>query len=350
MEFIKQLQINNYKSINKIDLDCARINVFIGEPNSGKSNILEALDLSYLSWLMHSNQMDKKAGYDEVRIKDLFRVDKAEGLFHLGNLSTPITIFNDGHLSAALKFESEENKNIFEWSNSGSNVVAFDRDFNYIPAESTGLGYGSPIQPYRFKNDIQFHDAGNYLNKLMPVYGNNIANVIMHNPSFRETIKDLTTDYGFDFKVDKSKNEIEILLRLNEGLVYPIPYKAVADTFKRFLFYIAAIRYSNASVITLDEPDAHSFPKYVSFLGDEIIEATGKQFFIATHSPYLLSNLIENTPKNDLAVFVSSYDKKKSETVVKKLSGDDLSELIDYGIDIFFNLNKYIDGRIEYSS
>lgn len=350
MEGIKHLQINNYKSINRIDLDCSRINVFIGEPNSGKSNILEALDLSFLSWLMHSNKEDKEAGFEEVSIKDLFRVDKAEKMFHLGNISKPILVINDNQLTATINFKSIENKNFFEWSHTGNNSVAFDRDFKYIPEESTGLGYASPIQTYRFKDNIQFHSTGNFLTKLMPVHGNNIANVIMHNQSFQQTIKDLTEDYGFDFKIDTSKNEIEIQVRLNEGLVYSIPYKAIADTFKRLLFHTAAIRYSYGSIITLDEPDAHSFPKYVSFLGDEIIAATSKQFFIATHSPYLLNTLIENSPKGDLAVFVCGYDKNKSETVVKKLSEEDLSELIDYGVDIFFNINRYLDDRIEHSS
>lgn len=133
-------------------------------------------------------------------------------------------------------------------------------------------------------------------------------------------------------------------------MVYSIPYKALADTFKRFLFYVAAVRYNNAGVITLDEPDAHSFPKYVSYLGDEIITAANNQFFIATHNPYLLNNLIENTPTKELSVFVCGYDKDKSETRVKRLSKDDLSELLDYGVDIFFNINKYLDDNIEYSA
>ena len=42
---IKSLEIKNFKSIKKLSADCSRINIFIGEPNSGKSNILEALSL-----------------------------------------------------------------------------------------------------------------------------------------------------------------------------------------------------------------------------------------------------------------------------------------------------------------
>ncbi len=348
MEMIKNLQINNYKSINQLDLNCSRINVLIGEPNSGKSNILEALDLSFLSWLMASNQGHRKAGFDEVRLQDLFRVDKVERLFHLGGLSKPISILHNGFsIETFLEFISDDDKNMYKWSNSNGSFTEFDNDF--IPVEGSHF-YSTPIVPYRFKDNIQFHDTGNYISNLKPVYGNNISNVILHNKSLQNTIKDFTQDYGFELNIDTSTSQILIQIRLNEGLVYSIPYKGLADTFKRFLFYIAAIGYSKGTVITLDEPDAHSFPKYVSYLADEIIKSVNKQFFIATHSPYLLNNLIENTPADELAVFVCGYDKNKSETFVKKLTQEDLSELIDYGVDIFFNINKYLDDRIEYSS
>ena len=345
---INNLQINNYKSINQIDLSCSRINVLIGEPNSGKSNILEALDLSYLSWLIHSNNIAELSGFEKVDIKNFFRADKVDRLFHLGDTSRTVSIIHSGFsIDTFLKFNNKNDENIFECSNSNGSITEFDN--NFIQKENTQY-YSCPIKPYRFKDNIQWHDSGNYIHTLMPPFGNNLYNVILRNKSFQETIKDFTEDYGFELNIDTSTNQILIQLRINEGLVYSIPYKAIADTFKRFLFHLAVIRYNNASVITLDEPDAHSFPKYVSFLADEIIEAANTQFFIATHSPYLLNNLIENTPANDLAVFVCGYDKNKSETIVKKLSLEDLSELIDYGVDIFFNINKYLDDRIEYSS
>ena len=345
---INNLQINNYKSINQIDLSCSRINVLIGEPNSGKSNILEALDLSYLSWLIHSNNIAELSGFEKVDIKNFFRADKVDRLFHLGDTSRTVSIIHSGFsIDTFLKFNNKNDENIFECSNSNGSITEFDN--NFIQKENTQY-YSCPIKPYRFKDNIQWHDSGNYIHTLMPPFGNNLYNVILRNKSFQETIKDFTEDYGFELNIDTSTNQILIQLRINEGLVYSIPYKAIADTFKRFLFHLAVIRYNNASVITLDEPDAHSFPKYVSFLADEIIEAANTQFFIATHSPYLLNNLIENTPANDLAVFVCGYDKNKSEPIVKKLSLEDLSELIDYGVDIFFNINKYLDDRIEYSS
>ena len=50
---ISHLSIENFKSIRKLDLNCKKINIFIGEPDTGKSNILEALGV--LSWCGQSN-------------------------------------------------------------------------------------------------------------------------------------------------------------------------------------------------------------------------------------------------------------------------------------------------------
>ena len=42
---LEKLRIENYKSIDKLELNLGRVNVFIGENGSGKSNILEAIAL-----------------------------------------------------------------------------------------------------------------------------------------------------------------------------------------------------------------------------------------------------------------------------------------------------------------
>lgn len=42
---LEKLRIENYKSIDKLELSLGRVNVFIGENGSGKSNILEAIAL-----------------------------------------------------------------------------------------------------------------------------------------------------------------------------------------------------------------------------------------------------------------------------------------------------------------
>ena len=42
---IEEIKIKNFKSIKDLTLNCNKINVFIGKPNVGKSNVLEAIGL-----------------------------------------------------------------------------------------------------------------------------------------------------------------------------------------------------------------------------------------------------------------------------------------------------------------
>lgn len=348
---VKTLYIRNYKSIKELVLhDCERINVFVGEPNTGKSNILEALDLSYLSWMIGMNQSNEKAGKEQVDLKKFFRIKDIANLYHEGNVRKPIQINSPdvSYCNYSLDYKTDilSNKNFFRWHAVG--ITDFDNEFKLINKNQSS--YGSPIVPFRYKNDTQFHDIGNYLYKLMPPFGNNLAKVIFHNRDMRALAKNFAEQYNFDFKIDAASDEISIQLRLNEGLVYTLPFQALPDTFRRILFYIASVKHNNASLITLDEPDTHAFPNYVSLLADEIIEQKNNQFFITTHNPYLFGQLIEQTPKGELSVYVCGFNRLEKSTFARKLSDEDLSELVGYGVDIFFNLNPYLNEDIQHNS
>lgn len=360
MDIINHIEIKNFKSIKDLKLNCNRINVFVGKPNVGKSNILEALDLSYLSSLFHTNKSYAEEKKDIINIKDFFRVDKANDLFYRGDTEKPIILdfIRFGSKNRAvltldfIKSDDERgwNKKLKDQNFFRLKINGSETDFNndFYPLDETSF-FSSPITPFKYKEHIQFHDVGNYHN-LIPPYGNNLPQVIDSIPSLKEFISDEVSKLSnVDFAIDKKSNLLTIQLRIGKGLIYSLPYRSIADTLKRLIFYIAAIK-SDYDVVTLEEPEAHSFPPYVSMMTDEIIANKETQFFIATHSSVLLTNLIENTPKDELAVFVCGYDDKEHSTTAKRLSSDDLSELLDYGVDIFFNINRYLDDRIEHSA
>ena len=81
------------------------------------------------------------------------------------------------------------------------------------------------------------------------------------------------------------------------------------------------------------------FPPYIrKFTSDMIFDKTN-QFFITTHSPYVLDELIIEAG-DELAVFLVDY--KDGETIVHHLSNEDLNEIREYGVDLFFNLESYL--------
>jgi len=59
-ELINLLIIKNFKSIKEAQLSCKRINLFIGEPNTGKSNLLESIALlSYIYTMEEAKEILK---------------------------------------------------------------------------------------------------------------------------------------------------------------------------------------------------------------------------------------------------------------------------------------------------
>jgi AAA15 family ATPase/GTPase len=347
MEFIKDLRIKNFKSIKDLTLQCKRVNVFIGKPNVGKSNILEALDLAYLSSMMNEN---KSTGTDQsngINIKEFFRVNAAADLFYHGNIREEIELFFFKDPPITLRYKEDKDNGIFSLKTFQS-FITTEFDNNFIPLKDTPF-FSSPIIPYKYKEYINYHDYGNYLMTLMPPYGNNMIEFIKYNDSFREFLSTIIDRQDLELNLDEANHKITIQLRKSKNVVYSLPYQALADTIKRVIFYTAAIE-SKQDIITLEEPEVHSFPPYVSMLGDKIIAAAETQFFIVTHSTVLLTNLIENTPKDELAVFVCSYDDKEHQTKVRALSESQLSEALVYGVDMFFNINLYLDDPIEHTT
>ena len=84
MEHVRRLEIRHFKSIRELTLDCRRINLFIGEPNTGKSNILESLGL--LSF----------GGYGKLEnFKEFVRHEEIPDLFYDEDIHTDITIHVD---------------------------------------------------------------------------------------------------------------------------------------------------------------------------------------------------------------------------------------------------------------
>ena len=92
---ITKLSIKNFKSIKELDIDCARVNLFIGEPNTGKSNILEALGL--LSW----------CAIKDLFLSDFVRFEYMGNLFYDNLYKQPLEIVSIDDKETEIKIRVE---------------------------------------------------------------------------------------------------------------------------------------------------------------------------------------------------------------------------------------------------
>lgn len=375
--FLNWVEIKNFKSIKDLRLDCKRVNVFIGKPNVGKSNILEALGLLGASY---SDETPDHLLRDFVRYENfgnLFYDDDTTSILKILSDKVDANIYyniNSKKFSCIIgdkywfdRVEEVFRKNISIQSNNNEQddflqfLYSPAHDYLYALRESD-LFYGytnvqffrfgidengensigsngdadSPIKRYEFKPGIDIKKIGS--NYLLPPYGENLFNVIDHNEEIRKDLAEVFRPNGLNLVLSKKERKFSVQKQI-DGYVYDYPYSTIADTFQRYAFYLAAIESNKNSVIVLEEPEVHSFPPYTQELTYRMIYSEDNQFFVTTHSPYLLQTLIENLSDEQLNVFVTYYE--NYETKVRVLSVDELREVMDFGIDIFYNLEKY---------
>ncbi len=317
---IKDLEIKNFKSIKHLRLDCKRINLFIGEPNTGKSNILETLGL-----LSHINCGE---------LKNFVRFESMNNLFYDENLEDKIEIKFDEN---ALRIEFENgtfgginnlNKQVFGYGYDGHGSCAGLDEYKFLKFYKFEVLRGFPRQESEF---------------LLPPFGDNLLAVILTRKDLRKLMKQIFDASGLRVVLKPQERKIEVQKEI-EDIVIAYPYSLVSDTLQRTIFHLAAIETNKDSVIVFEEPEAHAFPYYTKYLAERIaLDKNNNQYFIATHNPYLLLSILEKAHKDDVAIFITYFE--DYQTKVKPLSEEELGEIMEMGIDIFFNIERFLEAK-----
>ena len=322
---IKSVYIKNFKSVKSVMLqDCRRINVLIGRPNVGKSNILEALALFDVPYMV--NSVSKS-------LRNLVRIENTAELFHNGVYTTPIEVLADENklvvtrlqnngLSVDVSAKEDVTKYIFSFSLN----LTTKREPTVLPDI---LAYFFPKHFVAESSNVGF---------LLPPFGSNLMETVANLPELKANLAEMLHGYGLKMMFDSGSQEIKAM-RENGLDMFLVPFSSLADSLQRLIFYKAAIESNQDKVICFEEPEAHTFPPYISNIVNGIIASDRNQFFITTHSPYVMSSLLESAG-DDLAVYV--VDMKDNTTIVERLAENQLQEAYDNGMDMFYNLEAYL--------
>ena len=306
---ITALKIERFKSIRQLELNCRRVNLFIGEPNTGKSNILEALGV--LSWLRWSGGKE---------LNRFVRFSLTQNLFfdNLTDESLRIECHGKPAGAVVLKLEKEQ----FQFWMGDAQVA-------YIDHRGCGgiirpWADGFPIKFYRYKSLDRYESAEPKM--LIPPDGPNLFSVVYGSRVLRQWLGDLFKPYGLEVALEPAERAIKVV-KHQHGIFITLPFGMSSDTLQRMLFYQVAMESNKDSVLIFEEPEAHAFPYYTKHLGERIAADSSNQYFIATHNPYLLVAVLEKAKKEEVAVFATEY--RNYETKAILLTEEQVSRLLD---------------------
>ncbi len=325
---LTRVNIRNFKSIRDLEFSARRVNVFIGEPNTGKSNIIEALAL------FSTGTFDGPPD----RIQEILRFKATADLFFDQKVANAISI-QVGDWALALGFGSGNFQGTFFWRAHPPDAIPKGQ----FLMSHTGLGgcSGLPqtsIRHYVFKPLMSFPNGQPGL--LNPPFGDNLVAVLYTNEVLRQRVGAVIRSKGFRLQLKPTENELLIAKDVNDEL-YSYPWATVSETLRRVVFLMAALETNREATLVLDEPESNTFPFYTKYLAERIALGDQNQYFITTHNPYLLSSVAEKTPVKDLNVFVTTME--KFETKLKRVPDEKLGELLELDSDAFFNLDHLVE-------
>ena len=316
---INKLTIHNFKSIESMKLACKKYNIFIGEPNTGKSNILETLGLFSYLWY----------GGD---VKKYLRIDYPANLFFNAEIGRSIKIKLDKEV---LSIKYSDDKFLGNYNNGQTEFQIFSTTDMKTLMQTRNIPFAKHILFYRYFPINDF--VKGILSHLLPPDGKNLPWLILNNKEIRVIVTDLLKKFGLKIYIKQQGENLEIIRELDDIFV-ELPYTMLSDTLKRLIFYLVAIETSKDCIITLEEPESNSFPYYTKFLAERIAHSKN-QFFITTHNPYFLISILEKTKLEETAIFITEIMDQR--TVVHPVPEEKISELLDANMDVFLNLDKF---------
>jgi AAA15 family ATPase/GTPase len=323
---IKNLEIENFKSMKHLKLECKRINLFIGKPNTGKSNILETIALP--SHIYHGADIHNFIRFENMT--DLFYDHILENNIKIlfDEKTIEMAFMNGSFLINYINERGERTNDILHYNYQGSRTLRhlyFDfKDFHQFKF-------------YRFAVKSDFpNQLSEFLN---PPDGDNLLAVVLVRKDLRTILKQIFDGFGLTLVFEPHEGKIRVQKQL-EDIVISFPYSLVSETLQRLVFYLAAIYSNKDSVLAFEEPEAHAFPYYTKYLAETIAHnKNNNQYFVSTHNPYFLLSMLEKTPKDEVAVFYTKLE--DYQTKVKALTEEQISEILGKGIDVFFDLERF---------
>lgn len=386
---MRQLVIKNFGPIRKADLELGQVNVIIGMQSSGKSCVLKTA--CYCAWVEKRLELAQKPngfGKGSAFIDIIADYYKMTGYVQ----ENTYIKYETNHL----KFSYDHSKKLFEmqwksghwnwrrpkvsyvpadrnlvaaipgWSSLSldGNMIEFmsdwDRARRYVKREDNVLDLGisysydsmSNADSLQLNNGkpLMLKESSSGVQSLLPMfvhldylthgqYEDSTRKISYEQKEERKNL--LSTIYSKLYK-KKLKNEESREVLTIDGVDYSFPESKHAKRFQEIYDHYTKTDHSE---VFLEGPEDNLFPptqcQLVNWMTSRA-EKHNDMLFIASHSPYVLNQFIKLDPKG-LTVFITHpVEGKDRQYDVRQLSDQEVHEIYDNGVDMFFNFELYV--------
>lgn len=384
---MKRLLIKNFGPIKEANLTLGQVNIITGMQSSGKSCVLKTA--CYCSWVEKRLELTQKVngfGKDSAFIDIMADYYKMAGYIQDNTYieyETRYLKFSYDHSSKTFKntWKSKRweykrpkvsyipaDRNLVAaipgWSSLSmdGNMIEFMSDWDqarrFVKKEENvldlGMSYSYDSQSNSDRIQLEngkplmLRESSSGVQSLLPMY---VHLDYLVNGQYKERNDKISYDKKEERKnllstiYNKFKSKEEAVHSETvtiEGYDYNFVSKEESERFRSMYRKYINVDHSE---IFLEEPEDNLFPptqcKFVNWLLDAI-EQHNDMLFIATHSPYVLNQLIKVSPKGMNVLFTYPSNDAERSYCVRQLSEKEIHEIYDNGVDMFFNFELYV--------
>jgi len=345
---LTKLIIENYKSIEKAELEFSKINLLIGPNGSGKSSMLESAEIMGFT-KKYTSPTSAKVSSNRI-------IERLKGMAFFGNLvynhETTREILISGEfensvistIEVKLTQEQGERKIIVQGSLGSSVDVEISRILHILKANR--------------KIERRLHGVTANVYNINTINAHQLFYYACYRTEFKdniEMIREFYSRYGlYDLRwvPTENQNEYEIIATTPEGVDVNLA-DAGAGLAALFPIVVALSFYPEGSTIFIEHPEMHLHPKLQYELAEFFLMVSEKrdyQLIIETHSEHLLYGLLNAVAQKRLepeALTVYSTRKENGTSVFEKMTVHEdgslegnLSDFLEADIDAFLDWLK----------
>jgi len=389
---MKKIIIRNFGPIQEANIEMARMNVLVGPQSIGKSCVLKVA--AFFSWLEKRIELTQDP---EGVTKNAYKTYFIEyyGLYDYDQKDTYIMyesqlmIIEYKLQAMSMKWKKDRwnyRRSRISYIPSERNLIATISNWTKVDVNdslleyfsgwdearksrrkgldilSTGVQYSykkeSDSDIVRLKNgkDLLLSETSSGFQSLVPLFVylsylrtgqyNTNRKSSYASKAENERLLHLLMDKLAQGKVDKEVMEsiaqLQYVVEFGDkrrAVVGSAEMQKLAQTYRNFVN-------TKRSDIFLEEPENNLFPPTQVQLMEWLIEMSTDRFrrnsmFIATHSPYVVNCFLERSQR-DYKLFIAAPVGDEGMSVIRAASDDDLQQMYDYGVDVFFNYETFV--------